>query len=106
VSRGQQVIRDPAIAVAAGKCWLSRWNTQKLMGVNLGTFHPAPCLFCEYTPEFLIEAIDEFLDWSNLREDDPTKEPVPLRGEVSMFLDMSAEEQAREVLEAQGYTTA
>jgi hypothetical protein len=100
MSRGQaQVIRDPAVAVAAGKCWLSRWGDLKIgVEITSDSFHPKECVFCAYDMRFLVESIDEFMDWSGLR---PTKDPTPLRAEVEGFLTLSPEEQARAVWDVQ-----
>ena len=96
MSRGQaQVIRDPAVAIACGKCWLSRWGALKIgIEIPADSFHPKPCNFCDYDMGYLVEAIDEFLEWSGLRIG---KDPKPLRAEVEGFLTLPADEQARAV---------
>ncbi len=56
------VIRDPAFAAAAGKCWLAR-----MMGGRVGNVvaaHPTECAWCEFPPEYLIDRISEFLHWA------------------------------------------
>jgi hypothetical protein len=98
------VIRDPAFAAAAGKCWLAR-----MMGGKVGSVvadHPEECSFCEFDPEYLIDRIEEFLRWAGLDAVDEIKrgepEVRPLRATVEAFQMMGAEEQRRLVRKAQG----
>ena len=93
MSRGRsEVIRDPAVASAAAKCWLARFQgDESLIG---GSYHPGPCSLCGYDLDYLMAAIKEFLAWSGLQ---PGKDPVPLRAEVEGFLTLPREEQARAV---------
>lgn len=99
MSRGREgVIRDPSNAIAAAKCWLSRWRSIALIGIKSESIHPGECGWCEYEPDFLIDAVREFGSWSG-----STGEGVPLRPEVEAFLTLPYEEQAVQVRRAQGY---
>lgn len=98
------VIRDPAFAAAAGKCWLAR-----MMGGKVGSVvadHPDECSFCEFDPEYLIDRIEEFLHWAGMTRDDAVRygEPIvkPLRHQVEAFMMTSDDEQRRLVQKAQG----
>jgi hypothetical protein len=108
-SRGRvSAIRDPAIAVAAAKCWLARWNGgrgARVAGLNMTTFHPEECGFCEYPVDRLMASIEHFVAWSGLDEDVLPGDPMPLRDQVESFLSLPRQEQARLVTKAQGYTT-
>lgn len=90
-TRISQVIRDPAVASAAAKCWLARF--QGIIIIE-GAFHPETCSLCEYDMDDLLAAIKEFLKWSGIS---PGKDPVPMRAEVEGFLTLPREEQARAV---------
>lgn len=93
MSRGrQEVIRDPAVASAAAKCWLARF--QGVIYIDPGSYHPERCSLCEYDMDYLMAMLREFLAWSGLK---PGKDPVPLRAEVEGFLTLPATEQARAV---------
>lgn len=95
-----KVIRDPAVAIAAGKCWIARWGSRKILGgLPVDSFHPEDCAFCDLDPTYLIEAIDEFMNWSGLRDGDDAELERP----VEAFLQLNAEAQASVVREAQGY---
>ena len=65
MTRGRvSVIRDPAIASAAAKCWLARWHKgsgARTIGIPITSFHPQDCGFCEYPTDKLIESVDEFV---------------------------------------------
>lgn len=89
--KGTEVIRDPAVASAAAKCWLARFQGMVIID---GSYHPEPCSLCEYDMDYLIGAVREFLAWSGHQ---PGKDPVPLRQEVEGFLTLPREEQARAV---------
>ena len=103
MSRGRETpaptIRDPAIAVAAAKCWLARWGN--LDGVPVGSYHPREYGFCEYPEKRLIDAVAGFIAWA----DPPAEmgEPVALQSSVEAFLALSRQEQSVLVQKAQGY---
>jgi hypothetical protein len=107
VSRGRlSVIRDPAIASAAAKCWLARWHKgtgARLVGIPITSFHPQDCGFCEYPADRLVESIGEFIEWAGLKPPTSIGEPTAMRGEVEMFLTLPSHEQKRLVEKAQGY---
>ena len=100
-------IRDPAIATAAAKCWLSRWQGGKAMkrmvGVPTDSFHPTDCGFCDYPPERLIEAVSEFVEWGGLLPERFMTDPIVVRESIEMFLTLPSHEQLRLVQKAQGY---
>lgn len=100
-TRGKIEIHDPAQAIAAAKCWMSRWGHTTLAGsVSVDSFHPTNCRFCQINADYLITAIDEFLDWSNLRADTRS---VHYEESVEKFLMLSNAEQSEAVRAAQGY---
>jgi hypothetical protein len=107
VSRGRvSVIRDPAIAVAAAKCWMARWNggrSAKMVGLTVNSFHPAECGFCDFPAERLIEAVDEFNTWAGLKPPRFIGESSAVRDTVETFLSLPVHEQKRLVGKAQGY---
>jgi len=107
VTRGRvSVIRDPAIASAAAKCWLARWykgKGMKAIGIPITSFHPQDCGFCEYPVDKLIESVDEFVKWAGLKPQTAIDEPVAMRESVEMFLTLPSHEQSRLVQKAQGY---
>jgi hypothetical protein len=111
VSRGKsEGIKDPAFAIAAGKCWLARWRggaAASAMNLDASSFHPSECTFCGYSPEELIDMLEAFLKWAGLNPPswrDPLEvETTPLRAEVEGFLTLPPEEQERTVQFAQGY---
>lgn len=110
MSRGQvttkAVLRDPATAIAAGKCVLSRWHRGKaatLVGISVSSFHPSECGFCEYPIEQLMEALREFNGWAGLVEPSTLDEPRPVRQEVEMFLSLPDKDQQTLVARRQGY---
>jgi len=107
MTRGRvSVIRDPAIASAAAKCWLARWHKgsgARTIGIPITSFHPQDCGFCEYPTDKLIESVDEFVKWSGLKPPTSISEPVAMRESVEMFLTLPAHEQKRLVEKAQGY---
>ena len=99
--RGRYVIRNPAEAVAAAKCWLATWSKAG-GGANLppvDSYHPDKCVYCEQPRDFLIRVLEEFRDWSFISSyvDDET----PLRLEVEQFLALPTHEQDRLVKKAQ-----
>lgn len=99
-------IRDPAVAIAAGKCWMARWRKGGMFlitGVPINSFHPAPCGFCEYPPDKLAGALEEFVDWARLKAPRTMGETTELRAEIEMFQTLPKEEQQRLVERAQGY---
>jgi len=98
------VIRDPANAAAAAKCWLGR--TKGPLG--LGAFHPEECDFCHEEPAILIRALHEFADWSGLnwrseRYDPAAPNWTQLRPEIAEFTRLPREQQAKLVGQSQGY---
>lgn len=101
------VIRDPAIAAAAGKCWLARWQGGKAMsritGIQSNSFHPDECGFCDYPTDRLVEAVAEFNEWAGLNPINFMDEPMVARGAVEMFMTNTTAEQRRLVMKAQGY---
>jgi hypothetical protein len=107
VSRGRvSVIRDPAIAVAAAKCWLARWHKgagAKMVGVPVNSFHPVDCGFCDYPTDRLIVAVTEFGEWAGLQPQVFMDQPVAVRDTVETFLGLPSHEQKRLVRKAQGY---
>lgn len=107
MSRGRvSVIRDPAIAVAAAKCWLARWHKgggAKMVGVPVNSFHPADCGFCEYPTDRLIAAVSEFREWAGLEPPEFMDQPIAVRDTVETFLGLPSHEQKRLVMKAQGY---
>jgi hypothetical protein len=107
MTRGRvSVIRDPAIASAAAKCWLARWHKgagAKMAGISISSFHPQDCGFCEYPTDKLIESVDEFVEWAGLKPPTSVGEPVAMRESVEMFLTLPRHEQSRLVQKAQGY---
>ena len=107
MTRGRvSVIRDPAIASAAAKCWLARWHKgqgMRVMGIPITSFHPQDCGFCEYPVDKLIESVDEFVKWAGLKPPETIGEPVAMRESVEMFLMLPASEQNRLVQKAQGH---
>lgn len=109
MSRGVAAVRDPAVAIAGAKCWLARWNGgegARAAGLQVASFHPRPCEFCQVSTDGLIRMIEEFLVWSGITPPERfTDETItPLRAEVEGFLTLPTEEQERLVAEAQGYT--
>lgn len=105
VPRGRPpVIRDPAIAVAVGKCWLAR--TRSAFAVT--AHHPEECGFCEMPLDKLIWSLEEFNEWSGVgyRQDrfDPSNPTIrPWRVEIERFDSLPREEQDVMVRRAQGY---
>ncbi len=106
MTKEEAVIRDPAYAAAAGKCWLAR-----MMGGRVGNVvadHPGECSFCEFEPEYLIGRIEEFLHWAGLNPIDEIRigEPIlrPLRNQVESFQMLGDAEQKALVRKAQGHT--
>lgn len=104
--KDDSVIRDPAFAAAAGKCWIAR-----MMGGRVGSAladHPEECAFCEFPPEYLVGRIEEFMHWAGLNPVDEFKpgEPMvrPLRSSVEVFQMLPTAEQQRLVRRAQGQT--
>lgn len=89
--KGDWIIRDPAVAAAAAKCWLARFQGVIIID---GSYHPETCSMCEYDVDSLLAAIREFNAWSGIM---PGKDPVPMRAEVEGFLTLPREEQARAV---------
>lgn len=102
------VIRDPAHAIAAGKCWIARrWGG--LLAESAIADHPTDCAWCEFEPDYIIEKIEEFQEWAGLTRSDTvdTGDPLvrPLRASVEGFAMLPVEEQRRLVRDAQGFTT-
>lgn len=95
--RGRSVIRDPATAIAAAKCWLARRGGGGVLRTD--SFHPAECSMCEMDADGLIEAVTEFVEWAGISSD----EERPLRAEIEAFLTISEEAQRRQVGRMQGY---
>jgi hypothetical protein len=111
MTRGRvSVIRDPAIAAAAGKCWLARWNggkgASRMLGIPVNSFHPQDCGFCEYPTDRLLESVDEFVKWAGLKPPEAMDEIGVIRESVEMFMAQPAHEQSRLVMKAQGYFEA
>lgn len=107
--RGQtSILRDPAAAIAAAKCWLARWNDgagARFAGLQVATFHPRACDYCSAPPEALIDLIENFLVWSGIQPPERFTDEglTPLRADVEGFLTLPQEEQEKLVQEAQGY---
>jgi hypothetical protein len=106
VGRGKDdvIIRDPAFAAAAGKCWLSR-----MMGGRVGSAvadHPLECSFCKFDLDYLCDRIEEFLHWAGMERIDEHRpgEPTvyPVRTEIESFMMQTKTEQERLVRKAQG----
>ena len=102
------VIRDPAHAVAASKCWISRrWGGP--LAQSAVAEHTEECAWCEFDPDYIIAKIEEFLEWAGLTRMDrlDSGDPLvrPLRAPVEGFMILSADEQRRLVRDAQGFTT-
>jgi hypothetical protein len=102
----EAVIRDPADAAAAAKCWLHR-----RMG-RLGAIaphHPEPCAWCEFDPDYLVGKIAEFNTWAGFDNIDrfDVGDPFvrPIRSDVENFMQLPVDEQAHLVRVAQGYET-
>lgn len=97
-----QPIRDPATAIAMSKCWLNTWARAGLSIVgNPDSFHPEKCVFCEEPRDYLVQALEEFKEWSFISAD--IDDSTPLRTEVERWFMLSAEEQLAQVERAQGY---
>ena len=104
MSRGRDAeVRDPAIAIAAGKCWLARWNDGSFLRVPNTSFHPQECGFCDVPDSTLMKMLNEFLDWANLRPSNQMDDVSALRAEIEMFQTLPVDEQKRLVAKAQGY---
>ena len=107
MTRGRvSVIRDPAIASAAAKCWLARWHKgsgARTIGIPITSFHPQDCGFCEYPQDKLVESVDEFIKWAGMKPPESIGEPSVLRESVEMFLTLPTHEPHRLVQKAQGY---
>lgn len=93
----RSVIRDPAVAVAAAKCWLASRGGGGLLPVD--SFHPKECTFCEFDRDGIIEAVTEFVAWAGIATD----EERPLRGAVEAFMTINPEAQSRQVDRVRGY---
>lgn len=93
---GRSVIRDPAVAIAAAKCWLAGRGGGLL---PVDSFHPTECTFCDFDRDGIIEAVTEFAAWAGISTDEET----PLRAEIEAFLTISLEAQTRQVDRARGY---
>lgn len=96
------LIRDPAYAVAAAKCWLSR-TRQKF-----GAHHPEECSMCDIPAGDLIASLTEFATWSGLNYRENTYDPydpvtTELREEVERWVRLPQREQRARVMKAQGY---
>jgi hypothetical protein len=99
--RGRSVIRDPAVAIAASKCWLASMMNKAgaLPGVPpLDSFHPAECTFCDFDRDGIIQALEEFAAWAGISKDEET----PMRAEIERFLTLPGYQQSAFVRRAQG----
>jgi hypothetical protein len=96
-------LRDPAKAVAVGKCLLRRQFGFK--GLGLDITHPATCPYCSVAPEVLLAALDEFNDWAGFTREDlhdpynPTMHEI--RPAIDHFVRLPMEEQQALVQAAQ-----
>jgi hypothetical protein len=109
VSRGKPaVIRDPAVAIAAAKCWMARWQGKRSFSSiaampDLNKAHPDECGFCEYPPDYLMQALEEFVEWAGFKSSDTNLELAQVRTEIEAFTTLPPEMQAEAVRRAQGY---
>lgn len=99
-----QVLRDPATAIAAAKCFLSRTQNR----LSLGAFHSEECDFCETSLDVLIRALEEFGTWSGISYRETRYDPLnpalrAWRPEIESFAQLPREEQLKMVEVAQGY---
>lgn len=102
MSRGKlSAIRDPAIAIAASKCYLARTTAHLIMGTAINSFHPKPCSFCDLETERLAGLLNEYMGWSGLRPARTADDVIPIRPEVERFEMLPREEQRRLVTKAQ-----
>lgn len=91
---------DPAVATAYAKCVLNRMMATKSFIPAIRGFHPMPCRYEGYDSELLMDALNQFIEWSGL---DNRTDPNPLRARVELFLQADHEQQAYLVRRAQGY---
>jgi hypothetical protein len=100
----EAVIRDPAHAAAAAKCWLFR-KMGKIGPISPN--HPEPCAWCEFDLDYILEKIAEFNEWAGFEDIDrfDVGDPLvrPIRPSVENFMQLPRPEQGRLVRVAQGY---
>ena len=100
MSRGKFTLRNPAEAIAVSKCWLNTWaRTSPQMLPKAETFHPETCAFCEQPRDLLIQALEEFRDWSSISS--LTDDGLMPRLEIEQWLSLPVFEQNRLVAKAQ-----
>ncbi len=58
------MLRDPASAVAVSKCLIHRLTGYRPKTLDVSSFHPEPCAWCDYPVDALRELLDTFTDWA------------------------------------------
>ncbi len=84
---------DPAAAVAASLCLLSRGHA-----LRRTSRHPGPCAWCDYPAAELSRIVAEFVEWASFGERHGTSG----RHATRAFAALPRDEQAAQVAAAQG----
>lgn len=98
--RGKFLLRNPADAIAAAKCWLATWAGRAPGVGDVESFHPTECSFCELPRDLLVQALEEFKNWAHISDD--IDEGTPLRLEMETWLALPDAEQRRQVERSAG----
>lgn len=58
------MLRDPASAAAVSKCLIQRSTGYRPSSLDVSSFHPEPCAWCDYPVAALRELLDGFNEWA------------------------------------------